>query len=167
MGDSGDPKDKMLARSKPMHRGKPMKRGNLARRAPENGRNGSTPNNPSPEQVNASHAQKERRQRRLKAKPDPELRAWSKRIRERDKVCQELGGCKTGDTRLDAHHIAPRGRRPDLRYTDSNGILLCRTRHQWIDTHQEEAIAIGLLSDESYELAMKQRLERNHERHAD
>lgn len=69
--------------------------------------------------------------------------------------CQWPGGCQTGDTRLDPHHIAERSQRPDLKLEPSNLITICRTHHDWIPLHRQEAIQIGLLSEETYEMAMK------------
>lgn len=114
---------------------KPMKRGNLARRAPEN----------------ASHALKARRQRRLN---DPELRAWSKAVRERDDyTCQMTGIRDVG--RNVAHHRAPRSRRPDLRLNVENGVTLTPEAHQWVHDHPIEATKAGYLSGETYERARK------------
>jgi len=90
----------------------------------------------------------------LKTKPDPKLIAWSKKIRERDEhTCQwpKLGGCRTCDTRIEAHHIAERSLRPDLKYVLENGISLCHTHHMWLPLHRQEAIAMKLLSEETYE----------------
>lgn len=93
----------------------------------------------------------------LKAKRDAKLAAWSKAVRERDgNRCQWPGGCLTGDTRIDAHHIAERSLRPDLRYSPENGIALCRTHHDWIPLNREAAIAMNLLSTETYEASHKQ-----------
>lgn len=92
-------------------------------------------------------------------KADPQLAAWGRAVKKRDgNKCQwkVLGPCATGDTRIDPHHIAPRGRRPDLRYVVANGIALCRTHHDWVGDHPIEAEAIGLLSSETYEKARKQ-----------
>lgn len=63
--------------------------------------------------------------------------------------------CITGDKRIDPHHIAPRSRRPDLKYDVSNGLCLCRTHHDWVGEHPIEAVKMGLLLDETYELAHK------------
>lgn len=95
----------------------------------------------------------------LRQKADPELVAWGKAVKRRDgNKCQwkAFGPCATGDTRIDPHHIAPRGRRPDLKYVVANGIALCRTHHDWVGDHPIEAEAMGLLSSETYEKARKQ-----------
>lgn len=82
--------------------------------------------------------------------------AWSKAVLERDgHRCQWPGGCHTGDLRIDPHHKAERSQRPDLKHDASIGIALCRTHHDWIPLHRAEAIAMGLLMEETYELAMK------------
>ncbi len=95
---------------------------------------------------------------KLKAKADPKLAAWSKAVRDRDQDrCQfEVPDrCVTGDSRIDTHHIAPRGRRPDKKYDVDNGICLCRTHHDWCHANPVEAEKLGLLSSESYELAAR------------
>ncbi len=104
------------------------------------------------------------RRGRIKAKADPKLVAWSKAVRERDGgECQwplTFGfglatRCGSGDSRIDPHHIAPKGRRPDLKYDVDNGICLCRTHHDWVHDHPAEAEKLGLLSSETYELAAR------------
>lgn len=104
---------------------------------------------------------RERRQsglkrRQMKSKADPELLAWGRRIIARDGRCQWPGGCNTGDTRLDPHHLAPRSRRPDLKYDPANGQTLCRTHHEWVGDHPIEAEQMGLINSETYEAARKQ-----------
>lgn len=95
---------------------------------------------------------------RLKSKPDRKMAAWSKAVLERDgNRCQWPGGCTTGDTRIDPHHIAERSLRPDLKYELSNAIALCRTHHDWLPLNRAEAIKMGLLGDETYEKAAKER----------
>lgn len=92
--------------------------------------------------------------KRLRAKSDRRLAKWSKEVKERDgNRCQWPGGCQTGDARIDAHHIAERSLRPDLKYSVRNGLALCRTHHDWLPSHRQLAIAMGLLSDETYEKA--------------
>jgi hypothetical protein len=93
---------------------------------------------------------------RLRVRRDPKLAAWSKAVRERDgNQCQWPGGCQTGDTRIDAHHIAERSLRPDLKYSTANGVALCRQHHDWLPLNREAAIAMGLLSNETYEIAKR------------
>jgi 5-methylcytosine-specific restriction endonuclease McrA len=96
-----------------------------------------------------------KRSGRLRAKRDPEMEAWSRDIIARDGGCMYPGGCDTKDRRLDAHHIAERSLRPDLKYVRANGIALCRTHHHQVPLRRAESIALGLLSDETYERAMK------------
>jgi len=93
--------------------------------------------------------------RTLKSKPDRKLIAWSKAVRERDDfTCQKCGRRDPGI--VVAHHIAPRGRRRDLKYELSNGVTLCEIPcHQWVHAHPIESTAAGFLSDESYELARR------------
>jgi predicted restriction endonuclease len=81
---------------------------------------------------------------------------WARKVLERDGYkCQWPEGCQTRDNRIDPHHIAERSLRPDLKYVVSNGKALCRTHHDWVPLHRQEAIAMGLLSEESYEAARK------------
>lgn len=99
---------------------------------------------------------KNRRNRGLRAKPDPQMAAWGRLVLKRDRNrCQWPAGCKTGDERIDPHHMAKRSQRPDKKYDPSNGIALCRTHHQWTDDHHDEAVAMGLLNLETYELAQR------------
>lgn len=87
---------------------------------------------------------------------NPAALKWSREVLKRDNYrCQWPGGCSSGDARIDPHHIAERGLRPDLRYVVQNGIALCRTHHNWLPLHRAEAIRMGLLSDETYEKARK------------
>lgn len=84
---------------------------------------------------------------------------WSREVLKRDDYrCQWPGGCSTGDARIDPHHIAERSLRPDLRHVVENGITLCRTHHNWLPLHRAEAIRIGLLGDETYEKAAKEKV---------
>ena len=94
----------------------------------------------------------------LKSRLDAGLIAWGRAVRKRDgNQCRWPGGCLTGDRRIDPHHIAKRSQRPDLKYDVNNGICLCRTHHDWTDLNHNEAVRLGLLSTESYELAKKNR----------
>lgn len=98
-----------------------------------------------------------RGRKRLRSRPDVLLAAWGRRVRERDgHICRFPGGCSTGDTRVDPHYIAPRGRRRDLAYVDANGICLCRFHHDWVHTNPLRSTPMGLLSDDTYEKAAKE-----------
>lgn len=80
-------------------------------------------------------------------------RQWQLAVRERDGyICQR---CGRFDRYVHAHHVAPRGRRPDLRLDVSNGKCLCNSCHSWVHEHPKEATTLGLLSGDSYELARK------------
>lgn len=100
-----------------------------------------------------------RQRKPLRAKSDPKLQKWSREVRERDgNQCQfrkAFDSCRTSDTRIDPHHIAPRGRRPDLIYAVANGICLCRTHHDWCHDNPMQAEHEGYLNFDSYELAQK------------
>jgi len=104
----------------------------------------------------SSSTLKRSRSSRLRAKRDPKLAAWSKKVRERDgNQCQWPGGCQTGDVRIDPHHLAKKSQRRDLKYVVENGRCLCRTHHDWTDNNHDAAVAMGLLNTESRELARK------------
>lgn len=85
----------------------------------------------------------------------PKLVKWRREVRERDDYTCQYPGCGKHSRRIDVHHIAKRTERPDLKFTVSNGVCLCRLHHDWTDTHLAEAIAIGLRNTETYELAKK------------
>lgn len=86
------------------------------------------------------------------------MAAWSKAVRERDNnECQWPQNKCLAPGIHHAHHIATRKRRPDLVYDEDNGITLCFIHHQWVHDHPIEAEALGLLSSETYEAAMKVR----------
>lgn len=87
----------------------------------------------------------------------PKLIKWRREVRERDNYTCQYPGCSKRSKRIDVHHIAKRTERPDLKFTVSNGVCLCRLHHDWTDTHLREAIAIGLRNTETYELAQKQK----------
>lgn len=130
---------------------KPLRRRQIARQAAPKK---SVPVSPA-KRVAAKPAPRVRKRRSLKTKADPELAAWSKRVRGRDGNACQFPDCRTGDSRIDPHHIAPRSRRPDLIYIDENGICLCRTHHNWCHDNPRQAEATQLLNFDSYELAQK------------
>jgi hypothetical protein len=97
-----------------------------------------------------------RGKKRLRAKPDPKLVAWGRAVKKRDRnKCRFPGECVSGDNRIDPHHIATRGRRPDLIYNIRTGISLCRWHHGWVHDNPRQAERMGLLNFDSYELAQK------------
>lgn len=81
---------------------------------------------------------------------------WKKAVRARDRWQCQFPGCFFFSRSIDAHHIAMRSRRPDLKFDRDNGISLCREHHSWVHSHQAEANKMGLLSADSYEAAMKE-----------
>lgn len=94
----------------------------------------------------------------LKAKREsPRETRFKREVRQRDNyTCQFPDPkCDRHSKHIDVHHIAKRSQRPDLRFEVSNGICLCREHHSWIDRNYNEAVRIGLLNTESYELAKK------------
>lgn len=78
-------------------------------------------------------------------------------LRRDNNRCQWPGGCKTGDTRIDVHHLAERSQRPDLKLSPENCKAICRTHHDWIPLHRAKAVEMGLLNPETYEAAIKQK----------
>lgn len=78
---------------------------------------------------------------------------WKKAVRERDDFTCRFPGCSFRSKSIDAHHIAMRSRRPDLKFVVENGIALCRSHHAEVHAHPIESVAMGLLSDETYEKA--------------
>lgn len=106
-----------------------------------------------------------KRGKRIRAKSDPKLSAWSRAVKKRDNnQCQAQKFCGVIPYEfgklpcfgpLDSHHIAERSLRPDLKYDVTNGIALCRAHHDWIPLNRKEAIRIGLLSTATYEAANK------------
>lgn len=79
---------------------------------------------------------------------------WSWAVRARDDHrCQRCG--KRDEHGNQAHHVATRKRRPDLRKDVNNGKTVCPSCHSWIHEHPIEAEAAGLLSSETYEAAQK------------
>lgn len=85
----------------------------------------------------------------------PKLVKWRREVRERDNYACQYPGCGKRSKRIDVHHIAKKSERPDLKFTVSNGVCLCREHHDWTDAHLHKAIALGLRNIETYELAKK------------
>lgn len=103
----------------------------------------------------ASGASKKASGKRLRARIAPKLVAWSRKVRERDDYTCQVTGIRDVENNI-AHHRAPRGRRPDLRYSIDNGITVTQNIHHWIHfINPTEATKLGLLSNETYEKAMK------------
>ena len=55
-----------------------------------------------------------------------QYRKWRQAIIDRDKVCQECGA----DKNLEVHHIKHFAEHPELRLSDDNAIVLCRSCHR-------------------------------------
>lgn len=92
--------------------------------------------------------------KRPKAKPTLYAeKMWRTGVKERDGYnCQR---CGVHSKQNHAHHIAPRSRRPDLKFDRKNGITLCADCHRWVHENPVESTAAGLLSDATYEAAQK------------
>lgn len=58
----------------------------------------------------------------------PLVRIWAVGVKTRDGRCQNPGCGATQD--LEAHHVYPRRRYPDLRTVPENGLTLCRECHR-------------------------------------
>ena len=101
---------------------------------------------PKPIRQPREHRGLKRTRMRKKAWP-VEDQLWARAVREKDgHICQRCHGWGT-----EAHHVATRKRRPDLKHELSNGKTLCLDCHTWVHAHPKAATALGLLSTESYE----------------
>ena len=94
-----------------------------------------------------------------KKRESPAETKFKRAVRIRDDYRCQFPGCCVQSKRIDVHHIAKRSQRPDLKFEVSNGVCLCREHHDWTDTHHDEAVSMGLLSVDSYELAKKKERE--------
>jgi hypothetical protein len=102
-----------------------------------------------------SWATEAKKRKPLRTKSDPKLKAWSKAVRERDNFTCQVTGIRDVENNI-AHHIAPRGRRPDLKYSIDNGVTITKETHYWIHfVDPIEATRRGLLNSDTYEKAMK------------
>lgn len=98
--------------------------------------------------------------KRLRARPDPEMAAWSRDVLERDGWRCRWPGCPEEGPQVVAHHINERSQRPDLRLDRANGAALCTQHHD--NAHhtvagRQKARRLGLLGGTTYERAMKER----------
>lgn len=97
-----------------------------------------------------------RSQKPLRQKREPPALTRAKRIaRERDNYTCQYPGCGYQSKHIDVHHKAKRSQRPDLKFDPNHMICLCRKHHNRTDIKRAEAIALGLLETETYELAKK------------
>lgn len=94
-----------------------------------------------------------------KKREPPALTKVKRQVRERDNFTCQYPQCGKHGKSIDVHHIAKISQRPDLKFDPDNLICLCREHHDWTDHNRAKAIKLGLLSDESYELAKKQERE--------
>ncbi len=77
---------------------------------------------------------------------DPQYIKWRAEIRKRDGYkCRKCGSSK----KLQIHHIKSWAKAPELRYTASNGITLCRVCHQrmWGNEEAYEILCISLIAN--------------------
>lgn len=107
-----------------------------------------------PKPIRAERKRKPMKRARMKGSDAAKRRTdkeWADAVKERDDwVCQK---CGKKDLNNHAHHRAPRSQRPDLRLEMSNGKTLCLDCHDFVHAHPKEAVALGLLSVEKYELS--------------
>jgi len=54
---------------------------------------------------------------------------WAAAVKKRDTCCQ-FPGCDKSRLMLEAHHVYPKGRWPELRLMLENGLTLCSTHHR-------------------------------------
>lgn len=96
------------------------------------------------------------RSRQHRKEEDKKEEEWRLAVLERDGYRCQYPKCTVKHKSLHAHHVAPRSRRPDLKYVVSNGKGLCFIHHEAVHKKPKEAIEMGLLSDRSMELARKE-----------
>ncbi len=84
---------------------------------------------------------------------------WRLAVRVKDDYTCRVCGVK--QQYIHTHHVATRARRPDLKHVVANGSCLCNSCHTWVHHHPREAVLMGLLSEETYELAASRK---RHER---
>ena len=65
---------------------------------------------------------------------DPEYKKFRQKVRNRDKCCK-WPNCKAR-RKLQVHHILPWNDFPLLRYSETNGITLCKTHHKMVTGHE-------------------------------
>lgn len=67
-------------------------------------------------------------------------RVWRAKVYKRDRNRCQFPGCKTGDKRINAHHIERYIDNPKLAEDVNNGITLCRTCHLHIQGREDEFV---------------------------
>lgn len=74
---------------------------------------------------------------------DPQYKAWRLKIKQRDGFRCQWPGCKE-TKRLHAHHIRRWNDNPILRFSESNGITLCKKHHDLIKNNEDAYIGLFL-----------------------
>jgi 5-methylcytosine-specific restriction endonuclease McrA len=72
---------------------------------------------------------------------DPVYKAWRMSVYRRDKFTCQMPKCGS-KRRIQAHHIRPWAKAAALRYAITNGITLCRTCHDKINSHEEAYMGV-------------------------
>jgi predicted restriction endonuclease len=90
-----------------------------------------------------------------KHRESPAETRFKRAVRERDNYTCQFPGCGYQSKHIDVHHKGKRSLRPDLKLDVDNAICLCREHHERTDRKRQEAISLGLLETETYELAKK------------
>lgn len=87
------------------------------------------------------------RSAKMRTATAPADKAWADEVKRRaDHQCQaaQLVPEVACQGILEADHIVPKGRRPDLRHDLDNGQALCSAHHAWKHAHTAHAKVLGL-----------------------
>lgn len=69
---------------------------------------------------------------KLNSRYTPEYWRWRAKVLKRDKHRCQFPGCTTPKTKLQVHHIIRYADTSYLRWSEKNGLTLCRTHHDSI-----------------------------------
>ena len=64
-----------------------------------------------------------------------EFQRWAANVKARDGSCVACRDTTWHDTSLEAHHVYPKGKYPELRTVMENGLTLCRLCHKDWHSH--------------------------------